>query len=103
MPESYRDGAKFIDGRRISASDRRVFTSSNGFTKYTATRWADGTASCDCPGWVNHHGKGGTCWHCHELLGIGTRTRRQRQIAQGSKQQLITQADAPRVERKIIL
>lgn len=41
------DGSKLIDAKR-----RFEHHSSDGYTRYEATEWKDGTWSCNCPGWA---------------------------------------------------
>jgi hypothetical protein len=49
---SYLNGKKQEGGRTIEPVARLVTYSSDQFTRYTATRWEDGTTSCNCPGWT---------------------------------------------------
>jgi hypothetical protein len=51
MADSYRGGKKYADGRTIEAVHRLTFHGDDGFTVHTATLWADGTSSCNCPRW----------------------------------------------------
>ena len=47
-------GEKILgDGSHVKAAKRHEHLSSDGNTKYTATKWQDGTWSCNCPGWSN--------------------------------------------------
>ena len=72
---SFRDGYKFDDGVRIAPVSRRTYTSSNGYTIYTAVAWADGSTSCNCPGWVfKKKNKPQSCKHSKEvsLFVVGT-------------------------------
>lgn len=39
-------------GNEIAQARSETNMSSNGVTPYTTILWADGTASCDCPGWT---------------------------------------------------
>lgn len=46
------DGVKVVNGRKVPSSRTATYMSSNGNTIYTRTWWADGTQSCNCPGWT---------------------------------------------------
>jgi hypothetical protein len=48
---------KVTDWVEIKAVDVRHYRSRNGVTVYTTHAWADGTHSCNCPGWANGGGK----------------------------------------------
>jgi hypothetical protein len=49
---SFRDGGKYVDGKRYVITGSRQCWSSNGTTIYTSLMWSDGKASCNCPGWA---------------------------------------------------
>lgn len=46
-------GEKITDGKVIMPRHILESLSSNGRTVYTATLWADGDTSCNCPGWAS--------------------------------------------------
>lgn len=66
---SFRDGFKIADdGSRVRAVRYIERQSSSSPTLYTATLWADGTASCNCPGWTRRIADGHReCKHSKEL------------------------------------
>lgn len=45
-------GSKFIGTQEVKFKKRNEHLSSDGYTRYTATEWRDGTWSCNCPGWA---------------------------------------------------
>jgi len=49
----FRDGKKWVGAVAIDPVCYFQALSRNGVTVYTATRWADDTTSCNCPGWGN--------------------------------------------------
>jgi hypothetical protein len=61
---SFQNGRKLINGRPASASVTLQEYSSNGTTIYTAIKWPDNTASCNCPGWSNRK----ECKHSRKVL-----------------------------------
>ena len=71
---TYRDGFKIVGSERIEALGARSFPSSNGYTSYTTTAWADETFSCTCSGWciLKKNKRTGlykprSCWHVKEI------------------------------------
>jgi hypothetical protein len=48
---AFKRGKKVVDDRAIEAKYRLICHGSDGCTIYTATLWADGTTSCNCPAW----------------------------------------------------
>ncbi len=50
----YRHGKKYDNGKEISAVCRLIFYADDGETVHTATRWEDGTTSCNCPRWTRY-------------------------------------------------
>jgi hypothetical protein len=66
---SYSKGKKFLDGKAIEARFRYTFHGDDGFTVHTATLWADGTSSCNCPRWGPHkRGQERRCIHSDRAL-----------------------------------
>lgn len=63
MKPAFKRGKKLLDGKEIEAKHRLILYGSDGISIYTATLWADGTTSCNCPGWSFQHAKGKTCKH----------------------------------------
>ena len=68
MEPSYRAGKKFVDGKAIEAEARLTFYGNDGFTIHTATLWADGTSSCNCPRWTKKDGPVRRCPHSDRAL-----------------------------------
>lgn len=52
MGWQFSDGNKIANGRRIACTGARNYLSSDQNTVYTVKDWADGTSSCNCPGWA---------------------------------------------------
>lgn len=72
MKPAFKRGKKFLDDKEIEAKHRLILYGSDGVSIYTATLWADGTTSCNCPGWSFQHAKGGTCKHAKRAAGLTT-------------------------------
>lgn len=87
---SFRDGYKFVGGARVAPMGRRTFTSSDGYTQYTATFWADQTTSCNCPGWSFN----GRCKHARQVT--------QFDVTQVSRPELEPVADVEQTYRRKI-
>lgn len=49
----FQAGVKIADGVTVAPKKRHKHLSSDAYTEYTTTEWADGTWSCNCPGWAN--------------------------------------------------
>lgn len=57
---TFRNGIKLnTRGREVEIRAQYTYLSSNGYTTYKLTWWADDTFSCNCPGWANT----GNCKH----------------------------------------
>jgi hypothetical protein len=71
MADSYRGGKKYSDGLTIEAKHRYTFHGDDGFTVHTATLWADGTSSCNCPRWCKkQEGMARGCPHSERALAL---------------------------------
>jgi hypothetical protein len=66
MEYSFQAGVKRSpDGSIADLTHVREFVSSNGYTRYWVSLWADGIFTCNCPGWAFKRGNGErTCKHC---------------------------------------
>ncbi len=52
MSVNYKKGLKYVNGMAVAAAVRWRAWADDGVTIYTATRWADGGTSCNCPAWT---------------------------------------------------
>jgi hypothetical protein len=67
---SFKKGKKFIGDKTIEAKYRLLTHGSDGVTIYTATLWADGTTSCNCPAWRFAKGDARKCKHSERAAGL---------------------------------
>ncbi len=67
MAATYKDGNKYEWGKTIPGVVFLTTLSSNKRTIYSAIKYADGTSSCDCPGWTMHSKSGRGCKHSREV------------------------------------
>lgn len=65
MEYSFQAGVKRDStGSTAQLTHVREFVSSNGYTRYWVSRWADGIFTCNCPGWAFKRDNDRTCKHC---------------------------------------
>lgn len=67
---TFHGGQKFIGSLAISARYRLTCFGSDGVTIYTATLWADGTSSCNCPAWRFERNGVRKCKHATRALSL---------------------------------
>jgi hypothetical protein len=68
MATTFKDGKKYVAGVEVRVKHRLTCFGSDGNTIYTATLWADGEASCNCPAWrFERKGKRG-CKHATRAM-----------------------------------
>lgn len=67
MAIHFKDGKKVDGGKQYDATAVLITYSSNGITIYTATRWSDDTASCNCQGWATSKKDPKSCKHSRRV------------------------------------
>ena len=68
MQPTFKKGKKYIGDKEVAAKHRLILYGDDGTSIYTATLWADGTTSCNCPGWRFRR----TCKHSARAVSLTT-------------------------------
>lgn len=103
MTTHFAAGFKYVNGREVERVGFKEFLSSNGVTRYMACMWADGEASCNCPGWATSKKTPKSCRHSRDVrsgdavLLDAIHTRMDGRFIRG------TRVEVPSKKRKIIL